>query len=69
VDNGREFINNKLIAYCLGHGIELSRSRPYRKGLVLQKVAASDSSGVVWKLRRYGATMIRGNIKGRTIES
>lgn len=31
VDNGSEFINNKLIDYCLGHGIELTRSRPYRK--------------------------------------
>jgi transposase InsO family protein len=31
VDNGSEFINNRLIEYCLGHGIELSRSRPYRK--------------------------------------
>jgi transposase InsO family protein len=31
VDNGSEFINNRLIEYCLGHGIELTRSRPYRK--------------------------------------
>ena len=31
VDNGSEFVNDKLIEYCLGHGIELSRSRPYRK--------------------------------------
>jgi hypothetical protein len=31
VDNGSEFVNNKLIDYCLGHGIELTRSRPYRK--------------------------------------
>lgn len=31
VDNGGEFINETLIAYCLGHGIELTRSRPYRK--------------------------------------
>jgi hypothetical protein len=31
VDNGSEFVNNKLIEYCLGHGIELTRSRPYRK--------------------------------------
>lgn len=28
VDNGSEFINDKLIDYCLGHGIELTRSRP-----------------------------------------
>jgi transposase InsO family protein len=31
VDNGSEFVNNRLIEYCLSHGIELSRSRPYRK--------------------------------------
>jgi hypothetical protein len=31
VDNGSEFVNNTLIDYCLGHGIELTRSRPYRK--------------------------------------
>jgi hypothetical protein len=30
VDNGSEFINNRLIDYCLGHGIELTRSQPYR---------------------------------------
>src|SRR5262245_36371572 len=31
VDNGSEFVNEKLIEYCLGRGIELTRSRPYRK--------------------------------------
>lgn len=31
VDNGSEFVNDRLIEYCLSHGIELSRSRPYRK--------------------------------------
>src|SRR6478735_831652 len=31
VDNGSEFVNTRLIDYCLGHGIELTRSRPYRK--------------------------------------
>jgi len=31
VDNGSEFINETLIAYCLSHGIELTRCRPYRK--------------------------------------
>ncbi len=31
VDNGSEFVNNSLIDYCLGHGIELTRGRPYRK--------------------------------------
>src|SRR5580700_3512053 len=31
VDNGTEFVNDRLIEYCLGRGIELTRSRPYRK--------------------------------------
>jgi hypothetical protein len=31
VDNGTEFVNDKLIEYCLNRGIELTRSRPYRK--------------------------------------
>ena len=31
VDNGSEFVNDRLIEYCLAHGIELTRSRPYRK--------------------------------------
>ena len=31
VDNGSEFVNNRLIEYCLGRGIELTRARPYRK--------------------------------------
>jgi len=31
VDNGSEFVNDRLIEYCLSHGIELTRSRPYRK--------------------------------------
>jgi hypothetical protein len=31
VDNGSEFVNNRLIEYCLGHGVELTRSRPHRK--------------------------------------
>jgi hypothetical protein len=31
VDNGTEFVNERLIEYCLGCGIELTRSRPYRK--------------------------------------
>lgn len=31
VDNGSEFVNDKLIDYCLSLGIELTRSRPYRK--------------------------------------
>jgi Integrase core domain len=31
VDNGSEFVNETVIQYCLRNGIELTRSRPYRK--------------------------------------
>ena len=31
VDNGSEFLNETMIQYCLANGIELTRSRPYRK--------------------------------------
>jgi hypothetical protein len=31
IDNGSEFLNEALAGYCKGHGIELTRSRPYRK--------------------------------------
>lgn len=31
VDNGGEFLNEVLVAYCRDRGIELTRSRPYRK--------------------------------------
>jgi hypothetical protein len=31
VDNGSEFVNETMMQYCLRHGIELTRSRPYRK--------------------------------------
>jgi hypothetical protein len=31
IDNGGEFRNETLVTYCVSHGIELTRSRPYRK--------------------------------------
>ena len=30
-DNGSEFINDDVLKYCTEHGIEFTRSRPYRK--------------------------------------
>ena len=30
-DNGTEFVNETVLAYCTGHGIKFTRSRPYRK--------------------------------------
>jgi hypothetical protein len=31
IDNGGEFLNETMVKYCTNHGIELTRSRPYRK--------------------------------------
>lgn len=31
IDNGGEFLNETLVNYCVGQGIELTRSRPYHK--------------------------------------
>jgi len=31
IDNGGEFLNETMVNYCVGQGIELTRSRPYRK--------------------------------------
>jgi len=31
IDNGAEFLNETLVRYCATQGIELTRSRPYRK--------------------------------------
>ena len=30
-DNGSEFVNEAVLAYCSSHGIEFTRSRPYHK--------------------------------------
>ncbi|WP_299657258.1 transposase family protein, partial [uncultured Jannaschia sp.] len=51
VDNGSEFVNDKLIGYCLGHGIELTRSRPYRKND--QAWIEQKNGAVVRKLMGY----------------
>ena len=51
VDNGTEFVNDRLIEYCLGHGIELSRSRPYRKND--QAWVEQKNGAVVRKLLGY----------------
>jgi len=51
VDNGTEFVNERLIEYCLGHGIELTRSRPYRKND--QAWIEQKNGAVVRKLMGY----------------
>ena len=47
-DNGGEFINEPLVAFCAEQGIEFTRSRPYRKNdqaWVEQKNGAVVSGG------------------------
>jgi hypothetical protein len=51
VDNGSEFVNNRLIEYCLGHGIELTRARPYRRND--QAWIEQKNGAVVRKLSGY----------------
>ena len=50
-DNGTEFINETMIKYCLRHGIELTRSRPYRKND--QAWVEQKNGSVVRKLLGY----------------
>jgi len=52
IDNDSEFVNEKLIEYCLSRGVERIRSRPYRKndqawieqknGAVVRKLLSPD---------------------------
>lgn len=74
VDNGNEFVNNRLIEYCLSHGVELTRSRPYRKND--QAWIEQKNGAVVRKLlayrrfegKRYGhPTPLHAMICGRRI--
>ena len=56
VDNGTEFVNDRLIEYCLSRGIELTRSRPYRKNdqaWIEQKRRCRAQASRVSALRRY----------------
>ncbi len=51
VDNGGEFLNETMVEYCLRHGIELTRSRPYRKNV--QAWIEQKNGAVVRKLLGY----------------
>jgi hypothetical protein len=57
VDNGSEFVNEKLIQYCLSRGIELTRSRPYRKND--QAWIEQKNGAVVRKLLGYRRFEVR----------
>jgi hypothetical protein len=52
VDNGSEFINETVVAYCADHDIELTRSRPYRKND--QAWVEQKNGAVVRRLVGYG---------------
>lgn len=51
-DNGSEFINEALIHYCATNGIELTRSRPYRKND--QAYVEQKNGAIVRRLVGYG---------------
>jgi transposase InsO family protein len=51
-DNGSEFINERLIAFCTDHGIEFTRSRPYHKND--QAWIEQKNGSVVRRLVGYG---------------
>jgi hypothetical protein len=51
-DNGGEFINATLVAYCSQHGIEFTRSRPHRKND--QAWVEQKNGAVVRRLVGYG---------------
>jgi Integrase core domain len=51
-DNGSEFINEPLITFCRDHGIEFTRSRPYRKND--QAWVEQKNGSVVRRLVGYG---------------
>ncbi len=51
-DNGSEFINETVIAYCAKHGIEFTRSRPYRKND--QAWVEQKNGAIVRRLVGYG---------------
>jgi hypothetical protein len=63
VDNGGEFVNERLIEYCLSRGIELIRSRPYRKND--QAWIEQKNGSVVRKLPGY--RRFEGLAAGRAI--
>jgi hypothetical protein len=51
LDNVSDFVNDRLIEYCLSHGIELTRSRPYRKNY--QAWVEQKNGAIVRKLLGY----------------
>ena len=59
-----EFLNEVLIAFCKEHGIELTRSRPYRKND--QAWVEQKNGAVVRRLVGYGESQSH---RGRTVAS
>jgi integrase-like protein len=63
VDNGGEFLNETVIEYCLRHGIELTRLRPYRKND--QAWIEQKNGAVVRKL--VGYRRLEGIVAGQAL--
>jgi hypothetical protein len=51
-DNGSEFVNDLLLTFCTGHGIQFTRSRPYHKND--QAWVEQKNGSVVRRLVGYG---------------
>jgi hypothetical protein len=63
VKNGSEFVNESLINYCLTRGIELTRSRPWRKN---DQAWIEQKNGAVVR-KRLGASNSSGGVMGKMI--
>ena len=62
-DNGSEFLHEMLVSYCSAEGIELTRSRPYRKND--QAWVEQKNGAVVRRLVGYGR--LEGVAAGETL--
>ena len=62
-DNGSEFVNDAVLAYCEAHGIEFTRSRPYRKND--QAWVEQKNGSVVRRLVGYGR--LEGIVPAQTL--
>jgi hypothetical protein len=62
-DNGGEFMNETVAAYCDQHGIELTRSRPYRKN---DQAWVEQKNGAVVR-RLVGYRRLEGLIAARSL--
>ena len=62
-DNGGEFLNETMVAYCNRHGIEFTRSRPYRKN---DQAWVEQKNGAVVR-RLVGYKRLEGLVAAQTL--